>query len=273
MKNTSSKPITKILFLLAFIFALLMPSGKAQAQEYFITDAGYLSKNGNTELRETEITGEVDYYLLKFKAKKDGYVIFTAKTPVDKDYSGAFHGFWRLCDSSRQSLTQSDMFRMEESVTFAIKKNKTYYLKVDFNDAVVINHQYKAVTDKSGSKKSKAYSLKKNKTASGLLISGENKTDWYKIKLTKKQALKLTFTTKSNNGLCVEVFSSKNLNKAIEGLAYKQTDSRNETVSLTSRNGHYSDSPKKKLEKGTYYVKVYGMKGWQQSGFYSLKWK
>lgn len=273
MKNTLSKSITKVLFLLAVIFAVLLPSGRARAEEYQVVNAGYLSGKGSTELRENESTGDVDYYFLKFKVKKDGYVTFTAKTPPDKDYSGAYHGFWRLCDSSKLSLTHSDMFRMEEYVTFAVKRNKTYYFKVDFNDAVVINHKYKAITDKSGSKKSKAYNLKKNKTASGLLMAGENKTDWYKIKLPKKQTLKLTFTTKSNNGVCVEVFSSKNLNSYINGLAHHQTQSMDETVYLASRTSNNNRDPYKKLPKGTYYVKVFGMKGWQQSGYYTLKWK
>lgn len=274
MKNTLSKSITKVLFHFAVIFAVLLPAGlKAHAEEYAVVDAGYLSSKGSTELRETENTGEVDNYFIKFKVKKDGYVTFTAKTPPDKDYSGAFHGFWRLCDSSKQSLTHSDMFRMEEYVTFAVKKNKTYFLKVEFNDAVIINHDYKAVTDKSGNKKSKAYNLKKNKTVPGLLMAGENKADWYKIKLPKKQTLKLTFTTKSNNGLCVEVFSSKNLNRYLNGLSKHQTQSMDETVYLASRNGNYDTDPYIKLPKGTYYVKVYGMKGWQQSGYYSLKWK
>ena len=274
MKNTLSKAMAKALFLFAVILAVLLPAGlKAHAKDFAVVNAGYLSTKGSTELRETESTGEVDNYFIKFKVKKDGYVTFTAKTPPDKDYSGAYHGFWRLCDSSRQSLTHSDMFRMEEYVTFAVKKNKTYYFKVDFNDAVIINHKYKAVTDKSGNKKSKAYNLKKNKTMPGLLMAGENKADWYKIKLPKKQTLKLTFTTKSNNGLCVEVFSSKNLNRYLDGLMYHQTQSMDETVSLASRKGNNNRDPYIKLPKGTYYVKVFGMKGWQQSGYYSLKWK
>lgn len=82
MKNTLSKSITKVLFHFAVIFAVLLPAGlKAHAEEYAVVDAGYLSSKGSTELRETESTGEVDNYFIKFKVKKDGYVTFTAKTP------------------------------------------------------------------------------------------------------------------------------------------------------------------------------------------------
>ena len=59
MKNTVSKSITKVLFLLAVIFAVLLPAGlKAHGEEYAAIDAGYLSSEGSTELRETESTGD-----------------------------------------------------------------------------------------------------------------------------------------------------------------------------------------------------------------------
>ena len=127
-----------------------------------------------------------------------------------------------------------------------------------------LSYSFKAVTEKSGSKKSKAVALKKNKAAGGLQIAGESasKADWYKIVLPKKQKVTLTYSTKANNTIWFKIIpASKNvyLSGSLEYCMWDQT----KTVTT-----------KDKLPAGTYYVQVYKYKGddWM-SGYYTLKWK
>ena len=258
-----------VLLLTTILFTL---SGKQIVNAATDYDAGKLASKGSVTIT-TGGTGEYDY--IKFVAPKDGYVTFTANNIPEND-GRIFRGEWFLCNSARKAISSSGDcgFYDEDSVTFAIKKNKTYYLKVlthgNGNFSHKVDYTYKSVKEKSGSKRSKAVTIKKNKKVSGLLMAGEKKSDWYKVKLTKKQTLKITFSTKSYRGLAFKVYDKKG--NEVMGLSYFQPSSTTETVTLVSKKNSYTDATKK-LAKGTYYIKVYCLSDVRACGYYSLKWK
>ncbi|MCM1561968.1 MAG: hypothetical protein NC123_20920 [Butyrivibrio sp.] len=268
------KKITRLVAMVLLCSMVLAMGQSVEAKE--MEDMGYLEASGSMEVRWSD-EESTEYAYLPFKVKKDGYITFTANNVPEKAGT-ILRGEWFLCNSARKEITSSDScgFYNEESMTFAVKGESSYYLKVKLwgRQEMVIDYQYREVNDKSGNKKSKAYKLKKNKKAEGLLIAGQSKADWYKITLTKKQVLKLTVATKSYRGIGVKVYDKKG--NEITGLDYWQvtsTDSVNDPVTLASRTGRYSDSGYKKLAKGTYYVKVYINKEAKGCGYYSLKWK
>lgn len=270
MKNSIKKLFKTFTAILLILSAVLTPGQGAGAKE--ITDVGYLTSSGSMEVRWSDEERD-EYAYIPFKVKKDGYVTFTANN-VPENAGNHMRGEWFLCNSARKEITSSGKcgFYNEESMTFAVKGETSYFLKVKLFGVqeMVIDHQYQEVTDNSGNKKSKAYKLKKNKKAEGLLIAGESKVDWYKITLTKKQLLKITIATKSYRGLGMKVYDANG--HEVSGLYYWEVtseDTVDDPVTLTSTDGW---NPKK-LPKGNYYVKIYTSKDARGCGYYSLKWK
>lgn len=268
------KTITKLIAVMLILSAVLTLGKSVEAKE--IADAGYLAASGSMEVRWSDEERD-EYAYIPFKVKKDGYITFTANNVPEKA-GDHLRGEWFLCNSARKEITSSGScgFYNEDSMNVAVKGESSYFLKVKLfgNQDMVIDYQYKKVTDKSGNKKSKAYKLTKNKKAEGLLIAGESKADWYKITLTKKQVLKITIATKSYRGLGMDVYDNKG-NK-VTGLHYWEVTSKdtvNDPVTVASRTSSYSDSDYRKLPKGTYYVKIYTNKDAKGCGYYSLKWK
>lgn len=260
------KLITNLLLTVIIILAVeaALPAGNRVVEAKEAVNIGTLSSKGSTEVRWNE--GESDEWAyIQFKAKKDGYVTFTAAN-LPENVGQLTRGTWLLCNSAKKEISSTDWcgFYVEDSITFAVKRNTTYFLKVKLygSNGLIINYEYKSIMDKSGNKKANAYKLKKKKSVPGLLMAGENKADWYKITLTKKQVLKITFTTKSYRGIQMDVFDKKG--KKIDGPSVFQPTGANEKVTVAS---------KKKLSKGTYYVKVYCLKGAKACGYYSLSWK
>lgn len=268
------KLIIRLLLTMAIILgteAALQAGNKTEAKSPL--NLGTLASNGSTKICWNEEENE-EFAYIQFQAKKDGYITFhTANLPENTGLQ--IRGTWFLCNSSKKEISSADDcgFWIGDSITFAVKQKCTYFLKVRLYgyDGLLVNYEYKAVKDKSGNKKANAYKLKKKKAISGLLMAGENKTDWYKLTLSKKQVLKLTLTTKSYRGIQLDVFDNKG--RQLNGLSVYQPASADEKVTVASRNGRYKDSPYTKLPKGTYYVKVYCLKGAKGCGYYSLSWK
>ena len=268
MKQFTKQRLRLLVVLLAM--GLFTLTGKQTVNASTDYDAGTLAAQGTVTVTNG-VSSEFDY--IKFVAPQDGYVTFTANNIPEND-GKLFSGQWFICNSAKTAISSSGDcgFWDEDSVTFAVKGNKTYYLKiVSYGQPnYQVDYTYQAVKDKSGNKRSKAALIKKNKLASGLLMAGEKKADWYKIKLTKKQVLKLTVSTKSYRGVNLKVYDKKG--NEVMGFNYFQPSSTTETVHLTSKKNSYSDA-NKKLEKGTYYIKVYCLSDARACGYYSLRWK
>lgn len=265
--------IRLLVAVMVMVSAVLTMVQNAEAKD--MDSIGYLTPEGSTVLNWTEEESNASEFIyMPFQVKKDGYVTFTANN-TPENAGDHFRGTWFLCNSAKKEITSTGDcgFWEDDKITLAVKGGNTYFLKVKCSDEeIVIDHQYREVNDKSGNKKSKACKLKKNKKAEGLLMAGESKVDWYKITLTKKQVLKLTFAVKSYRGIGVRVYDKKGEEVyELREWFSNDTDNTDDPVTLSSKD--YSGNFKK-LPKGTYYVKVYNnAKDSMGCGYYSLKWK
>jgi hypothetical protein len=153
--------------------------------------------------------------------------------------------------------------------SFALAKG-TYYLKVSgySSDYYQMGYKVKEVKDKSGSKKTKAASIKWKGTASGLILATDktSKADWYKFSNSTKRKVTVTLKGTVTGSVTLEFMGAKGdsfgkmyineYKKEAAGSAYVGT--------------YYSSSGK--LPKGTYYIKV-TKEDMDVSGSYSISIK
>lgn len=152
---------------------------------------------------------------------------------------------------------------------YGVKKG-TYYIKTSGNKQYVLAAVLQKTTNKGGTSKSKAYTIKQNKTIKGVMPAGEKSTasDWYKFKVTKSRILQLKLDT-ANSGY-FEFY--------LYGPSYKngiKVDSLNNTkgtyYSINSRT-----RKKMAIKTGTYYIRVKRAAATYSkncSGIYSIKWR
>jgi len=206
-----------------------------------------------------------DEVLYKFKANKTGYI--NVEIVQNDDYPVTV----KLLDSNKKELSNTSVWKSDvrfKIASFGVEKGKTYYIatfgtiKAPESSAYNVKYTIKSVKEKSGSKKSKAVTIKKNKTIKGIQIANGKKSgsDWYKIKLTKKQ--KINFYVKGNsNRLGAIKLSIIPANTKYK--KYKKTIliPKNQSQTITTE----------KLPKGTYYIQVYKADK-MASGYYTIKW-
>ena len=202
------------------------------------------------------------YYYVKVKPNNTGSITISTE--------GKLKGFVALCNSKKKALTKEctlkDGSKNDSKVIFAVKKNATYYLRVRSDQKMFgINYSLNVLKEKSGTKLSKAVSVKKNKSASGLVISGESQKDYYKISVTKSQKVNLKIAGNVSSGGIVEnVYSDKKLKKKIGSAIISKSA---KSINLKFKKG----ITKNKLKKGTYYIVVQN-KDKQSTGNYTIKW-
>lgn len=196
-------------------------------------------------------SGQVNYF--KFKAVNTGYLI--AEGSLDNKY------YMTLLNSNKKALSSKSS--SDNQIAWAVKKGKTYYIKVEAlyssYDAggYVFSIENKKVAEKSGASKAKAVSIKKGKTVKGTIIAGEGKADWYKFTVTKTKKVKIDIKGDTNDQIKVVVYDgSRNMGSTT--LSYYSGQRTLESIG--------------KLSKGTYHIKVYRGNN-KSSGYYSLKWK
>lgn len=229
---------------------------------------------------------------IKFKPAKTGYVTVKMSKNNTSQYSRAY-GWVTLCNSKKSALSKEEVFDTGRSdskyytFTYGVKKNTTYYFRIElfaqdsygYALAYPTNVKFTFVKQDKSNKnsKSKAKTIKAGQKVTGVMIAGENKADWYKIKLTKNKIVKLNYSAKSNgnnantDGIKISFLNSK-------GKLWK-SGSYDNVSRLFPKNGfefysYYSNNPSKHLgiKKGTYYVKVERANK-TSSGFYTLSWK
>lgn len=162
--------------------------------------------------------------------------------------------------STKRFLSSNDDYTM----IYAVKKGQTYFIKVSDMSSGKLNLfsiTQKKVKEKSGSKRKKAVTLKKKKKVYGTMQIGE-KADWYKFKVTKKKAVKITVATAEANYLRISVYDSKG--KRIGSKQLLSTGTNAFKVTYGSTFG--------KANKGTYYIKV-ERDSKKSCGYYRLSWK
>lgn len=224
-------------------------------------------------------------YYLKYKAGKTGYVTLTFKN-VSKVYSNSV-GYVTLCNKNKKAIGRSGEIWNTAyngagyyTRSYGVKKGTTYYFKIQCKAGTKINVKSTAVTKSTANSKSKAKTLKNGSTVKGVMIAGENKADWYKIKTTKSAKIMLYYTAKTNgdnynNGIKFTFYyaDGKPMNFVYEDgskLQYDWLDSfvtSNNAMFATTINGVTHDAP-----SGTYYVKVERLNK-TSSGYYTLKCK
>ncbi len=196
--------------------------------------------------------GQTTYF--KFKAAKTGYI---------KTYGNENARTYRatLLNSKKKALSKDTA--LQYNPTYGVKKGVTYYIAVkshydNTNGSYAFKFTNNSIKEKSGSKKSKAVTIKRNKTKKGTIQASTKKSepDWYKIKKTNRKKMTVTVKGKTNDRIKVTVYKGGRL--------------------CSSRSFWYNEGGVKitltNYPKGTYYVKVDKADKYC-SGYYTLKWK
>lgn len=192
----------------------------------------------------------------KFKATKTGYLQVQTETGL---YAGVY-----LYNSKKKAL--SSKTSSSYAPTYGVKKGSTYYVRIDTgyisysNGGYVFKVTNKKISEKSGKKRTKAVTLKKNKTKKGTIIAGSSQADWYKAKLTSKKKMTITLKGATNDKLKITIYDKKGKKISGGNRYYYYTDAK-----LVLKSSY-------KLSKGTYYFKI-SRANKKSSGWYSIKWK
>lgn len=243
-------------------------------QEISAADKEYdFNKNKVVTIAEEEcyhISGNDTW--LKYKPKADGYLSIRA-SDLENSSVGA-KGYLTLYNSTKlTALSSKSIFYNAKyqnnaywyEVIFGLKKDTTYYIRIRSDNSVKFSCTFTKTVKKAGNSKNNSLNMKKNKWKTGLIPAGISNSDWYKLKLTKKQKLRLYYTAKTRGSFKISIYSSKQLigNQNV----YYTSSQRKVTLY------QYMETSKKKtgLSPGTYYIKIERADS-TSSGFYKIKW-
>lgn len=280
--------------------AIMMISVFAVSTPEQVQAAGELSFKGKGS-SSVSITDNEDYVTtnkasyVKLTPKADGYVSIKISTNSD---SRTPYGFITFCKGNKKPIgVNQEFFNTNSSNsalynrTYGVRKGKTYYVKVESYGGVKLTATLKTVKKSKSNTWKKATTLKKNKFAKGVIIAGENKADWYKIKLTKRQKLKIIYKSKTNGvDATINEYTGVVRSYSVGGIRMSLYDSKGKfwpddssdydlativkpsgtgsTYQLTDR---YTGKAKG-IDPGTYYIKVERHLP-TSSGYYEIKWK
>lgn len=221
-----------------------------------------------------------NYYYFQIKPTKTGYITITSDYIRGSDVA--------LCNSSKKvisvaskniddSLYYYSNRAYQTALRYGVKKGTTYFIRVEgastLNEGYVNNVKTPYVGTikwtntavkkiKYGKKKKKAVKLKKGEVRNGVVLAGNTKHQWYKIKTNKKK-FKITFASKNNNGTLYARVHYKSFGKWYKRSLYvMRYDKANKNIGTVTTN---------KKHMATYYIEVYP--DYKTSGAYTLKWK
>lgn len=226
-----------------------------------------------------EFTGQDAY--IKFTPKATGYVTITASN-ISAIYNDTYGGI-TLCDGSRRALSElNEIYNTKVSdsrhwtMTYGVKQKTTYYLMVRGMGGTQITASFKKVKKVPAiTKRAKAKTLGRGKTASGVIIAGDKKADWYKISLPKSQKVNLSYSAKTNGSQAasgLKVTFCKSNGKNFVANSYDNISRTSPSNKMSFFRRYVGSNKTTGLLPGTYYVKVepYTV---TSSGYYTLKWK
>lgn len=156
----------------------------------------------------------------------------------------------------------------EYTTLIGVKKGTYTFTTSTYGDYYIVATAFKTFKEsKYGKKKSKAKKIKKKKYQKGLMITGAQKTHWYKFKNTKKHKVAITFITALQDtgklgGIKVTVYKGK---KSFGTRTIFTSNNKMKTIYKPYNTWGM------KLTKGTYYIKVQPYN--KATGYFKMKWK
>lgn len=201
-----------------------------------------------------ETNGETVYH--RISIKKAGYITVEgaafsedAQKSLDIEFT----------DANQRDLESKTLKKSNGYTTYFGVKKGTYYIAASPADdeSYQLRYFFNAVTDKSGSSKSRAVTLKNGKTRRGLFLASESvgSRDWFKIVLNKKQKFSYQVDCRTGNKIKVKIIPKK------KGVSISKN-------LQTTKTGGYIFNTTNQAPKGTYYIRVSKASG--SSGYYSI---
>lgn len=196
---------------------------------------------------------------LTFKATDNGYITIKAENLVA---TGNFAQV-TLCNSKRKEIVNTiSSYLPTDQFLYAVKKNVTYKIKIGSSNSgqmefCRIRTDFKKRTEKSGSSRKKAVTIKTGTTVQGMVFAEDSvgHEDWYKVTIPGSGTYTLTFSGSITSG-------------TIGMDLYRSNGKKPRKVLTVSKIG---DNKSCSLESGrTYYIRVTKSEK-KASGIYSLK--
>ena len=205
--------------------------------------------------------GSGQYYWIKFKAKKDGYVELTPDGWPD---GGMTHGYFTLFDGKKKkALSPEITYSPSVFIDYGVKKGATYNLRVRAESGTIITATFTNVKKDGGAKQSKAKSLKKGKWVKGYIVAGSSSSRWYKV--TRNSTGKLSFQFRP--------YVTNSLQVTIKGPGMKPYKfSAKSGFAADGRQSFTTYNPRGPAGKGTFYIQI-KPKTKTTTGYYELLWK
>lgn len=197
---------------------------------------------------------------LKLRSTADGYITVTLYKGADYDDSA----YLTLLDAGGRAISDAMWLylpgRSSGKAMFGVKKNTTYYVKAaSLEGKAAIRYVQTKVAEKSGTTRSKAVTVKKHKTIKGSIPAGSSQADWYRVKLTGKQKIKVSVSADASGSIRMQLYDAKG--KKLGGYrVLSGGGSKKQTI--TSKSAR---------KAGTYYIRIYRGSS-KSSGHYTLKW-
>lgn len=184
-------------------------------------------------------------------------------------WADKMHGDFALCNSDKKVIMNIKDYSESEKedkhgywdYSYFLVKPGTYYLRYIGFDGYKLHLDYKYCSRKPATSKNRAKPVKAGKSVSGFFYQNEKKMHWYKLKLTKRKKIKLSFTSYGTGAMWIYLIGP--------GIRTKDSYMWSYDTTYTDWMG---DKYERSLEPGTYYLKVVRKKP-SVSGMYSIKWK
>ncbi len=217
----------------------------------------------NEELRYVALADYEDSNYYKIVLKKAGVIkVYVSYSDNESCYADV--DICKKTDGKMKVISEGDA--SSEGTVTGLPKG-TYYIKLSNGTAAYysIGYQYSGITEKSGSSKAKAGTIKLGTAVKGLILYSDktSKADWYKIKTTKKKEVTVSITGEVTGGVTLDFIGSDGDSFGKLYISeYSQEDSGSPYVGKIYDTGGT-------LPKGTYYIKVTKDKS-NVSGYYSI---
>lgn len=280
-KQLWKKAVSLMLAAMMVVTAFVIPS----SEEVMAASAMQFKGTGTSSVTITDDecfseSGTANTHYIKFKAGATG-TITVKMSNASSEYAYSY-GYLTFCNSKKKvigrtkeawSTNYSDSAYYTR--TYGVKKGQTYYFAVQSASGVKVSATVKAVKKGKNTSKSKATKLNAGKKATGVIIAGDSKADWYKISVNGNQRVKLSYSAKTNgdvdkNGIKVTFCNSngkKFLSNSSDWVSPFTPSSWTKYFRRNSVTGKETG-----LASGTYYIKVERYNK-TSSGSYTLSWK